>query len=138
MMTHIYSLFLDAYSTYGEYNWNAKLRRAEYALEPAACLLTIASRMDSCQNCIRSLGFHPSCSYEKCRQCSSFGVMLNGVGIRGTIGIVAQQLANQFPYVNGTEIRSARYGHADFADIDRTKINFNYGEFSFIKFYLQF
>ena len=54
--------------------------------------------------------------------------MLNGVGARGTIGIVGQQLANQFPYVDGTIIRSERYGHAFFADVDRTKINHNYGE----------
>ena len=53
--------------------------------------------------------------------------MLNGVGPRGTIGIVGQQLANQFPLVDGTEIRSARYGHCFFADIDRSQINFNYG-----------
>ena len=53
--------------------------------------------------------------------------MLNGVGARGTIGIVGQQLANQFPYVDGTIIRSERYGHAFFADVDRTKINHNYG-----------
>ena len=57
--------------------------------------------------------------------------MLDGMGVRGTIGVTAEQLSNQLPYVNGTEIRSARYGHATVLDLDRTMINYNYGRFSF-------
>ena len=53
--------------------------------------------------------------------------MLDGVGARGTIGIVGQQLLNQLPLVNEREIRTSRYGHASYMDLDRSKINYNYG-----------
>ena len=102
---------------------------AEYNIETAAILATIATRMDSSQNCPRELDFNPSCTYDGCRQCSNFCIMLNGVGPRATVGITGQQLLNQLPHIDGTVIRSARYGHASFSDLDRTKINHNYGKF---------
>ena len=91
-------------------------------------LLTVSTRMDSSQNCPRSLGLQPSCPYDKCRQCSTFCVMLNGVGIRGTIGIVGQQLLNQLPTINGSAVRSERYGQASYMELDRSMINYGYGE----------
>ena len=102
---------------------------AEYNIESAATLVTIATRMDSSQNCCRELDFNPSCTYDGCRQCSNFCIMLDGVGPRASIEISSQQLLNQLPHIDGTVIRSAQYGHASFLDLDRTKINYNYGKY---------
>ena len=53
--------------------------------------------------------------------------MLNGVGPRGTIGIVGQQLVDQLPKLDGTAVRSERYGHASYMDFDRSAVNHGYG-----------
>ena len=134
MMTHIfwsiYICFVDAYSAYGEYNWTGKLFVADLALEKAAVLKTISVRNDSSQNCTRSLGFQPSCSYLQCRLCSSFCVMLTNVGARGTIGIVGQQLLDQLPQIDN-DIRYAHYGHCSYMQFNREMINQGYGMFTF-------
>ena len=118
--------YLDAYSTTGEYSWIARLFACELVLDPAAVLVTTATRMDSSKYCPRALGFQPSCPYDNCRQCSAFFIMMNGLGPRGTIGGLGQQLLNQFPVITDA-IRSQFYGHASYMEFDRSKIQQGYG-----------
>ena len=54
--------------------------------------------------------------------------MLNGVGIRGSIGTTAQQLLNQLPSLEGAAVRSTRYGQTSYSEFDRSKVNHGYGE----------
>ena len=54
--------------------------------------------------------------------------MLTNVGPRGTIGIVGQQLSDQLPKIDGTAVRSERYGHASYMEFDRSVIHYGYGK----------
>ena len=102
---------------------------ADLALETAVVLVTISKRMDSSQNCPRSLDFHPSCGYDACQQCSNRCIMLYKVGGRGTTGIVGKQLLDQLPQLEGNAIRSSRYGTCSFQEFDRSRVTRGYGEF---------
>ena len=53
--------------------------------------------------------------------------MLHGLGPRGTIGVVGQQLSDQLPKIDGTAVRSQRYGHATYLEFDRSMVNYGYG-----------
>ena len=54
--------------------------------------------------------------------------MLHGLGPRGTIGVVGQQLCDQLPKIDGTAVRSGRYGHSTFLEFDRSAVKHSYGE----------
>ena len=59
--------------------------------------------------------------------------MLHGLGPRGTIGVTGQQLSDQLPKIDGTAVRSNRYGHSTFMEFDRSVVRHGYGEFKTFK-----
>ena len=87
----------------------------------------MAKRNDSGQNCPRADDFQPFCLDLLCPDCTYDYINVDQVHDEYILAVVAHNVIGQIPSETETENLTQLFGHAEFANVDRTRFNPNQG-----------